>query len=303
MHMPLLLTSLEEIEHFCTHEKAKLEPLDKASYKGKKGKTHPGTKSTARVSKKVCFKKHYSLCKRHGGACTMHNTRDCHRFEKDRKEKSNFCTTKKGGKKVNPVNQNFAQLTKNIEKLKKALKKSGKEAKKRQYKDSNSNSKWGVGLGTSTRKLVKLEITVEKSKFTHPSPIKSTPTTITRDCNDLSTTSVSNAGDVMMISPSQKEKLLNTNSIQPYKDPSKGKITAIIAVMRVKPKHGHHCHHSNKHYRQKLVWVLLDSGSDRNLIFNNKDKPMLLPFLKRLVSPLWNTSNGMFQTKYNIKLS
>ncbi len=43
--------------------------------------------------------------------------------------------------------------------------------------------------------------------------------------------------------------------------------------------------------------VLLDSGSDGNLIFIDKDKPMLLPSSKRLVSQLWNTSNGMFQTK------
>jgi hypothetical protein len=71
----------------------------------------------------------------------MHNTRDCHGFEKDGKEKSKFSAAKKGGKKANPVNQNFVQLTKKIEKLEKALKKSGKKAQKRQYKDSNSDSK------------------------------------------------------------------------------------------------------------------------------------------------------------------
>ncbi len=43
--------------------------------------------------------------------------------------------------------------------------------------------------------------------------------------------------------------------------------------------------------------VLLDSGSDGDLVFVNKDKPMLLPSLKRLVTQSWNTSNGMFQTK------
>ncbi len=44
--------------------------------------------------------------------------------------------------------------------------------------------------------------------------------------------------------------------------------------------------------------VLLDSGSDGNLVFINKDKPMLLPSSKRLVPQLWNTLNGMFQTKH-----
>ncbi len=38
------------------------------------------------------------------------------------------------------MNHNFAQLTKKIEKLKKALKKSGKKGKKHRYEDSNSDS-------------------------------------------------------------------------------------------------------------------------------------------------------------------
>jgi hypothetical protein len=68
-------------------------------------------------------------------------------------------------------------------------------------------------------------------------------------------------------------------------------------VMRGRPKHSHHCQRSNKHYKQKLVRVLLDSGSDSNLVFVDNGKPMLLPSLKRLVPQSWNTSNGMFQTK------
>ncbi len=43
--------------------------------------------------------------------------------------------------------------------------------------------------------------------------------------------------------------------------------------------------------------VLLDSGSDGDLVFVDKDKPMLLPFSKRMVPQLWNTLNGMFQIK------
>jgi hypothetical protein len=70
----------------------------------------------------------------------MHNTCDCRKFEKEGTEKSSFCTTKKGGKKNYPINQNFAQLTKKINKLEKALKKSSKKGKKRHYKDSDSNS-------------------------------------------------------------------------------------------------------------------------------------------------------------------
>jgi hypothetical protein len=82
--------------------------------------------------------------------------------------------------------------------------------------------------------------------------MKATHTTIAGNSNDVSTTSASNAGDIMMTSPSQKEKSLNTISTLPYRDPPEGKTTAIAAVMRGKPKHCNHCHHSNKHYKQKI---------------------------------------------------
>jgi hypothetical protein len=130
MDMRLLLTLLEAIEHLCTYEKGKsdsYEKSEKSSNKGKKGKKLPCTNSTARVPKKFHFEKHCNLCKKHAGTYTTHNTCDCCRFEKDGKEKSDFCTAMKGGRKGNPINQNFAQLTNKIKKLKKVLKKSGKK--------------------------------------------------------------------------------------------------------------------------------------------------------------------------------
>jgi hypothetical protein len=127
--------------------------------------------------------------------------------------------------------------------------------------------------------------------------MKATPTTIVSNSNDRSTAPVSKAGDVMMTPSSQKEKILNKNGIVPKKDPPEGKTTAIVTVMRGRPKHGHHCQCSNKHYKQKIVWVLLDSSSDGNLVFVDKDKPMLIPSSKTLVPRLWNTLNGMFWTK------
>jgi hypothetical protein len=50
------------------------------------------------------------------------------------------------------------------------------------------------------------------------------------------------------------------------------------------------------------VRVLLDSGSDGDLVFVDKDKPMLHPSSKRLVSQSWNTLNGMFQTKHKAEI-
>ncbi len=72
--------------------------------------------------------------------------------------------------------------------------------------------------------------------------------------------------------------------------------------MRGYPEDGYTRQCSNKHCKQKLVWVLLDSGSDGDLIFMNKDRPMLLPYSKRLVPQSWNTLNGIFQTRLKARV-
>jgi hypothetical protein len=126
--------------------------------------------------------------------------------------------------------------------------------------------------------------------------MKATPTSIASNSNDVRTVSVSEAGDVMMTSSDQKGKLLKKMNFTPNKDPPEGKTSAIVAVMRGIPKHGHHRQCSNKHDKRKLVQVLLDSSSDGDLIFIDKDKPMLLPSAKRLVPQSWNTLSGRFQT-------
>ncbi len=149
----------------------------------------------------------------------------------------------------------------------------------------------------STRKIVKLGETLVQTSLTPHSPMKATLTTIASESNDKSTASVSKAGDVMMTTESQKDGILKKNSILPKKDPPEGGTTAIVAVMRGKPRLGYHQQCSNKHYKQKIVWVLLNSGSDGNLVFVDKDKPMLLPSSKRLVPQSRNTLNGMLQTK------
>jgi hypothetical protein len=142
LDMRMLLTLLEAIERVCTHEKGQQEEkFEKSSFNGKKGKKRPGTDPTAPVPKKVRFAKNCNLCKKHGGTHTTHNTGECRKYEKDRTEKSSFHAAKKGGRRSYPSNQNFAQLTKKIEKLEKAVKKSSKKGKKRRYEDSNSNSK------------------------------------------------------------------------------------------------------------------------------------------------------------------
>jgi hypothetical protein len=108
----------------------------------------------------------------------------------------------------------------------------------------------------STRIRFKLGEIIENSSYAPPSLMKATPTTIASESNDVSTASVSKAGDVMMTSSSKEEKILKKNSTLPNKDPPEGRTTAIVAVIRGKPRIGNHRQRSNKHYKQKLVRVL-----------------------------------------------
>jgi hypothetical protein len=111
---------------------------------------------------------------------------------------------------------------------------------------------------------------------------------------------LSNADDVRLTSPSQSKDVHNNNSPPTTSNPPEGKTTAVIAVMRGNPKDGYTCLRSNKHCKQMIVWVLLDSGSDGDLIFVSKDKPMLLPYSKRLVPQSWSTLNAIFQTWHKL---
>ncbi len=94
---------------------------------------------------------------------------------------------------------------------------------------------------------------------------------------------LSNADDVMLTSPSQSEELHVYHSTPTTSNNYEGSTTAVVAVMRGNPKDGCTCQCSNKHCKQNIVRVLLDRDANSNLIFVNKDKPMLLPYSKRLV--------------------
>ncbi len=137
-------------------------------------------------------------------------------------------------------------------------------------------------MGSTEKVEFNLGETIKKAKVTPPSLIKATPANIASDPDGVCTTSISNADDVMLMSSSQNKQIHSNHHILPKKDPPEGKTTALIAMMRGKPKDGYPRHHTNKHYEQNVVWVLLDSGSDSNLVFVNKDKPMLRMGCSRL---------------------
>jgi hypothetical protein len=119
--------------------KANTSSGERDSQKKETGAKQPSTGATKQVPKEVHFKRHCSLCKKHGGAYTTHNTKDCCRYEKDGMVKADFHAAKKAGKRPNPTKQSFAQLSKKLDKLEKTLKKASLKSKKRCREDSDSN--------------------------------------------------------------------------------------------------------------------------------------------------------------------
>jgi hypothetical protein len=136
--------------------------------------------------------------------------------------------------------------------------------------------------------------TFSKPAIPHNSARLSNPATPSNPATLSNPSTSSNADHVMVTSSSQREEIHINHSTLTASNPPEGSTTAVVAVMRGYPKDGYTHQCSNKHYKQTIVRVLLDSGSNGDLIFLNKDKPMLLPYSKRLVPQLWNTSNVIF---------
>jgi hypothetical protein len=77
-------------------------------------------------------------------------------------------------------------------------------------------------------------------------------------------------------------------------------VTAVVAVAKYSHAHPHKS--SKKATKEKLIQVLLNSGSDGDLLFHEKWKPKHFPYLTRQVPCSWHTSNGVFHTKGRGKL-
>ncbi len=70
---------------------------------------------------------------------------------------------------------------------------------------------------------------------------------------------LSNTDDVMLTSPSKSKDVHVNNSTPTASNPTEGRTTAVIAVMRGNPKDVYTRQCSNKHCKQKIVQVLLDT--------------------------------------------
>ena len=140
-----LLTILKNIKE-CkkqVSQKAAKEQSGRANGKNnKKAAKQKGMQSPNNcIPKKACRKKHWALCKQHGGAHMTHNITNCWKYKKDGTQKKGFQgKSSKTDKKYKNVS--FAQLSKRFAKLEKVLKKQSKKSscKKCRYESDSSDS-------------------------------------------------------------------------------------------------------------------------------------------------------------------
>ena len=145
-----LLGVLENIEKVVTSSNAKegatKENSKKATRKRNKGKRKGTGSHEVRVPKKVRVEKSCTLCQKHGGAHTTHNTGECRKYEKDGTLKKSFSGKaavgqKRNGKGKTEGANSFTQIMDHISKLKKTVKEAqkGSRKKKRRYESSNTS--------------------------------------------------------------------------------------------------------------------------------------------------------------------
>ena len=130
------------------------------------------------------------------------------------------------------------------------------------------------------QKLAKKETTT--NEFTPPDPIKTT-----HPLNKTQLTKLANEIEQNQTNLVKQNK--NPTPVQEYQG-----ITVVMAMAKAKPKP---TQSSKKASTRKIFRVLLDSGSDGDLLFHEKGTPKHFPYLTRQMPKTWHTSNGDFQTK------
>lgn len=141
-----LLTVLENIEKLSTNSAVPKPPPTNnnggnAKSNGnseKHGKRKSTNSSAARFPKKQRVEKHCTLCQKHGGAQSTHNTSECTKYEKDGTLKTEW--TKKSSVRTKTLGgKSFAQALERLRKLEKTVNKKSSSKKKRHCSDSSSS--------------------------------------------------------------------------------------------------------------------------------------------------------------------
>ena len=137
---------------------------------------------------------------------------------------------------------------------------------------------------------------------TPPGPIKTTDALDTDFSEHISDTSRQKLGE--SISETSRQNFGDNFSEQQKHsrdsdtEDDELRVTAVMAVMTGSPDRKSGRPTSNKQVpRKKIIKILLDSGSDGDLLFQKKGATKHFPYSARQVPKSWRTSNGVFQTK------
>ena len=91
------------------------------------------------------------------------------------------------------------------------------------------------------------------------------------------------------------------NSVNPPLTGKEGRVTTVVAKARYKatenPARKNIEHSTGRRTSNTVIRILLDSGSDGDLLFHEKGTEKRFPYLTRQVPKSWHTSNGSFLTK------
>ena len=93
-----------------------------------------------------------------------------------------------------------------------------------------------------------------------------------------------------------------------FKNAQEGRVTAVVAKARYQKATENQAPQrlecsARSCPSNEVIQVLLDSGSDGNLMFHENGTPMHFPYLTRQVPNSWHTSNGSFLTKGRSKVT
>jgi hypothetical protein len=97
------------------------------------------------------------------------------------------------------------------------------------------------------------------------------------------------------------------NSVNSPLTGKEGRVTAVVAkthcIATANPARKNFEHSTGRRTSNTVIKVLLDSGSDGDLLFHEKGTVRHFPYLTRQVPKSWHTSNGSFLTKGRSKVS
>ena len=98
------------------------------------------------------------------------------------------------------------------------------------------------------------------------------------------------------------------NSVHSSFKKTKGRVTAVVAKARYQKVTENQTKQrfedsARSRPSNAVIKVLIDSGSDGDLMFHEKGTPMHFPYLTRQVPNSWHTPNGSFLTKGRSKVS